>query len=330
MSNYEQPDLFQIPKESTSSPALTLVNRFPLPARSKAKKIRATSGPKFIDSLEMTGYVQCTFLERTLVDILDKVLTPYVRTWSVVVTDGGVSVLKQRVSGRITEDKESGGSQKTRTMIPTATASDHIERESTSTETMNPMTGKSVSLDRFVKFWPTEEIQKSGKPNMWSTPTAFDHTNISKPRKNHPGGGQKPPLQQQVKMWPTPRVKGEEKLETLIKRKGIKKAVQHNLHAAVEMWPTPMGRDYKGGRKPETLKKAGRNPSNSLPDAVTMWPTPSANEDAAGQPGTKMQKMLGNHPEVRGEGIGTLNPTWVEWLMGFPIGYTDLKHSETQ
>ena len=29
-------------------------------------------------------------------------------------------------------------------------------------------------------------------------------------------------------------------------------------------------------------------------------------------------------------GVGKLNPTWVEWLMGFPIGWTDLGASETQ
>lgn len=28
--------------------------------------------------------------------------------------------------------------------------------------------------------------------------------------------------------------------------------------------------------------------------------------------------------------IGPMNPTWVEWLMGFPIGWTDLSASETQ
>jgi len=28
--------------------------------------------------------------------------------------------------------------------------------------------------------------------------------------------------------------------------------------------------------------------------------------------------------------IGQLNPTWVEWLMGYPSGWTDLKVSETQ
>jgi hypothetical protein len=61
-----------------------------------------------------------------------------------------------------------------------------------------------------------------------------------------------------------------------------------------------------------------------------MWPTPSANEDAAGTPNGNMQKMLGNHPEIRGTTQeewqrGSLNPTWVEWLMGYPIEHTDLK-----
>ena len=56
----------------------------------------------------------------------------------------------------------------------------------------------------------------------------------------------------------------------------------------------------------------------------TMFLTPSANEDAAGTPNGKMQKMLGNHPDVRNTGDGTLNPAWVEWLMGFPSGWTDL------
>ena len=28
--------------------------------------------------------------------------------------------------------------------------------------------------------------------------------------------------------------------------------------------------------------------------------------------------------------IGPMNPMWVEWLMGFPIGWTDLNVSETQ
>jgi len=59
-----------------------------------------------------------------------------------------------------------------------------------------------------------------------------------------------------------------------------------------------------------------------------LWPAPTANEDAAGTPNGKMQKMLGNHPYIRGTTpeewkCGSLNPRWVEWLMGYPDGWTD-------
>ena len=73
-------------------------------------------------------------------------------------------------------------------------------------------------------------------------------------------------------------------------RHSLSSMAKHNL------WPTPAARDYKGARKPETMAKTGRNPeTNSLPDSV----------------------------EFKGES-GRLNPTWVEWLMGFPLEHTDL------
>ena len=64
--------------------------------------------------------------------------------------------------------------------------------------------------------------------------------------------------------------------------------------------------------------------------ASQTYPTPQANEDAAGTPAGNMQKMLGNDPRVRGEtqeewSKGALNPTWVEWLMGWPIGWTSME-----
>jgi len=64
-----------------------------------------------------------------------------------------------------------------------------------------------------------------------------------------------------------------------------------------QTWPTPCTRDYKGGRKPDTLAAKGRTETNSLPD--------------------KMNSVMGYG--------GQLNPTWVEWLMGWPLGWTDLK-----
>lgn len=73
-------------------------------------------------------------------------------------------------------------------------------------------------------------------------------------------------------------------------------------------------------------RKTGNNNSHSLnlADTVKLFPTLQANEDAAGKPEGKMQKMLGNSPEVRNTGTGTLNPVWVEWLMGYPLAWTDI------
>jgi hypothetical protein len=74
------------------------------------------------------------------------------------------------------------------------------------------------------------------------------------------------------------------------------------------MWPTPAARDYKGANHYETtlkkLSEGGRPHLDQLLNAVQM---------------------------AEGRAIrGTLNPAWVEWLMGFPIGWTDSKHWETR
>jgi hypothetical protein len=55
--------------------------------------------------------------------------------------------------------------------------------------------------------------------------------------------------------------------------------------------------------------------------AVQMWPTPTAHnakECAAPSEGQR------NTPTLAYQAGGKLNPPWVEWLMGFPIGWTDL------
>lgn len=76
------------------------------------------------------------------------------------------------------------------------------------------------------------------------------------------------------------------------------------------------------------------NKSVTLNRWVSMWPTPSASEDAAGTVNGKMQFMLTHaaklsDPEATEAG-GQLNPTWVEWLMGFPLGHTACMASATR
>ena len=71
-----------------------------------------------------------------------------------------------------------------------------------------------------------------------------------------------------------------------------------DLQTAVKFWPTPSTRDYKGGYI------GGR-----IRNGKTSWDT----LDVAVQHTDNQEKIN-----------GTLNPTWVEWLMGFPLGHTDL------
>jgi len=98
-------------------------------------------------------------------------------------------------------------------------------------------------------------------------------------------------------------------------RKGRSRPNNLRDQVAVEegtrLWPTPTATE-RSGINPNTGQGAG------LSATAKAWPTPTANEDAAGTPNGKMQKMLGNHPDIRGDGVGTLNPDWVAWLMGLP------------
>ena len=89
------------------------------------------------------------------------------------------------------------------------------------------------------------------------------------------------------------------------------------------LWPTPtVCGNYN-------RKGASASSGDGLATAVRMWPTPNSGNDKWG--GT-MQEWGGSKNWVRKEmpdlATGALNPTWVEWLMGWPIGWTDLQHLE--
>lgn len=56
---------------------------------------------------------------------------------------------------------------------------------------------------------------------------------------------------------------------------------------------------------------------DTLTDFVTKWPTSTASKGRAHQPAAGLRTN------------GQLNPEWVEWLMGFPPGWTDCDPSET-
>jgi len=55
---------------------------------------------------------------------------------------------------------------------------------------------------------------------------------------------------------------------------------------------------------------------------VVKWPTPTA-QDAANNGGPSQHER--NSKPLNAAVGGSLNPTWVEWLMGWPIGWTSLR-----
>lgn len=96
------------------------------------------------------------------------------------------------------------------------------------------------------------------------------------------------------------------------------------------MWPTPHANCSTGaGRQ-------GRKGGPNLQTAVTMWPTPTARDYKDGTAescaNVPVNALLGRavHQNPQPQQSGSLNPAWVEWLMGFPEGWTDCEDSETQ
>jgi len=100
-------------------------------------------------------------------------------------------------------------------------------------------------------------------------------------------------------------------------------AAHRNL---VEEWPTPTASlGTKGGRvTPQKGREGG-----TLIEAVSArsFATPTARDWRSGKASEATHEK--NSRPLSEQVGGSLNPTWVEWLMGFPLGWTDLGVSAT-
>lgn len=132
-----------------------------------------------------------------------------------------------------------------------------------------------------------------------------------------------PPTEEtECSLWPTPTAStGGPEPEGKTGRK---------LATIVKLFPTPKATDGSKGSRTAAgaLKELERGKNKDFGMVAALWPTPRARD-------WKGQTQRGQY--APGDGLcnalnvtgGSLNPEWVEWLMGFPIGWTDLEASET-
>ncbi len=120
-------------------------------------------------------------------------------------------------------------------------------------------------------------------------------------------------------LWPTPVASDVSSRNTPYAQGGTP------LSLAVKIWPTPIvnGNYNKKGLSPTS--------GDGLATAVMKWPSPRTAGMCGGSGSWELLKNNVGIEQARLMGAGNggkLNPTWVEWLMGWPLEWTDLKPLE--
>ncbi len=89
-------------------------------------------------------------------------------------------------------------------------------------------------------------------------------------------------------------------------------------------WPTPRANTAMAATiTPESAWNPRRFPNLETVVGRRMWPTPTTVDTFT--PKSRSNPTLGDAARQVENASGKLNPTWVEWLMGFPTGWTDLE-----
>jgi hypothetical protein len=124
-------------------------------------------------------------------------------------------------------------------------------------------------------------------------------------------------------LWPTPTLpnggRSVAHVDTWTGRSAYHKGkkVQVDLCQAVKMWPTPHGFSQDGKSHGPSGNELGRAVNRSMVATPTSrdWRSGKASAETMAKNARPLSEQIG----------GSLNPTWVEWLMGFPLGWTDLR-----
>lgn len=150
---------------------------------------------------------------------------------------------------------------------------------------------------------------------LWPTPAASlgDHGGRVTPSKAREGGTLIEALSARTR-WPTPQALDG------VKAPKCYAGGNPSLPFAAKTWPTPTASIGTSGAMDANLRKA-RGQTAGLHDAVRTWATPQARDHRTGAASAATHAK---NSRPLSEQVGDLlNPTWVEWLMGWPIDWTN-------
>ena len=176
----------------------------------KEQTITAISGQKCLDSLGRSN--PNSLLGRMCKDLLTSKTAWYSdrckTNWKVKVSKSNVSLFQLQASVLGTKGTESGlwATPNTMDYLPprSAAGTKKIMEGHRKGRTKPSNLREQVDPGTMKIYQDMGQVEKHlrSKKQSFPTPTTFDSNEINKPRKPHPGGGQKPPLNQVVKMYP--------------------------------------------------------------------------------------------------------------------------------
>lgn len=197
-------------------------------------------------------------------------------------------------------------------MIPTPTACNAPNKGSHS---RGPKSLMDVATTGWMPgmMWPTLRAGKSSGENPESWLARYVAGKVSTP-----------PLGLDVK-FATPQARD---FRTGEARRWEDPARSRNLNDQIAKFPTPTSRDWK-----DSGSSQGNRKSPNLGTIASRFPTPRTKGMCGGSGAFQKMKSLETQGIISSEerrqmtagNGGQLNPTWVEWLMGWPLEWTALK-----
>lgn len=279
------------------------VNRFPLPGSEEARMMTASSGRKWLGLSKNSGPLG--LLEKMLLESLRWHSPIFYLNWKPVDIGQGHFLFQLALSEPDT------GATGLQLWVGTPTAGTGTKGRS-----VKWRKGKTPNPQEFVQEHPEKEVQ------MWPTPKASMRGDCPSERSRR-----SPDLSAMVKMYNTPTAQDAKNSTFPASQKNRDSLVGDVMR---EMFATPQARDYRTGQE---KRWKDRNRSKDLNDQIAMYPTPTTGAGLCGGTGNYQQlKKLEKNGVIteeerrnmsRGNG-GQLNPDWVEWLMGFPVGWTKI------